>query len=164
MSSPAASFNCAAPFRKRLSEQSLIGCRHQQPASIVPPPFGSGYGFPAGAPRRLLAALQLCRPLSEAVMLLSGLLLYRSIRLQLCRPLSEAVIRTPKGGSSRHFGASIVPPPFGSGYAQMQGSRIIGTVGFNCAAPFRKRLSRSGRSSAGKSWRFNCAAPFRKRL
>ena len=36
--------------------------------------------------------------------------------------------------------ASIVPPPFGSGYDIAEPLSTVTTRGFNCAAPFRERL------------------------
>ena len=135
------------------------------PASIVPPPFGSGYlcsttsralpsySFNRAAPFRerlfstggwairRLDALQSCRPLSGAVMLLCPPAACPGTALQSCRPLSGAVIarqRRPAAGAPECFNraapfrerlfrlvgviahaayqASIVPPPFGSGY------------------------------------------------
>ena len=87
---PPPRFNCAAPFRERLSKD---GRRNDAviPASIVPLPFGSGY-----ARYRSFLALV--------------------ILLQLCRSLSGAVIpRRPQQATSVRQ-ASIVPLPFGSGY------------------------------------------------
>ena len=84
-------FNCAAPFRERLCISPRVGCcaplwlQLCRPlsgaviafssvrgygvvkASIVPPPFGSGYPMAIAAGLALLMLLQLCRPLSGAV-------------------------------------------------------------------------------------------------
>ena len=62
-----------------------------------------------------LAPLQLCRPLSGAVrptaLVVDGI----DQLLQLCRPLSGAVRHCGVGERIHGVGASIVPPPFGSG-------------------------------------------------
>ena len=110
------------------------------------------------------------------------------MRLQLCRPLSEAVIGQRGDGVLALSPASIVPPPFGSGYdagnawlAFLRDASIVpppfgsgypggsaprGSVArrFNCAAPFRKRLYCDCDCLRGNPGGFNCAAPFRKRL
>ena len=85
-----AGFNCAAPFRERLGEPP-----HISPAAASP--------------------LQLCRPLSGAVSSTSPTIFTPAAGLQLCRPLSGAVSSAVIAIASRHPGASIVPPPFGSG-------------------------------------------------
>ena len=113
---PDTSFNCAAPFRERLSTMRRAYGQTAARVSIVPPPFGSGYRVSR-----------------------SSLLSMRAV--------------------------SIVPPPFGSGYMPRRNRRPSSTWGFNCAAPFRERLSQQQRQqrempAAG----FNCAAPFRERL
>ena len=158
-------------------------------ASIVPPPFGSGYG---GKPRYNIerdGELQSCRPLSGAVMLVTARSALGSIVLQSCRPLSGAVISINTALDYRQAGfnraapfrerlfestpdaanavyelqscrplsgavmsaadtctappttASIVPPPFGSGYGYGHPTPWAGTLCFNRAAPFRERLS-----------------------
>ena len=75
----------------------------------------SGACHPAGA----VCGLQLCRPLSEAVIPHRRLRRTPNRRLQLCRPLSEAVMRAITGVDYGDLIASIVPPPFGSGYTQV---------------------------------------------
>ena len=60
--------------------------------------------------------LQLCRPLSGAVIRGSIVASLRRQALQLCRPLSGAVIGLPRAPTAADQTASIVPPPFGSGY------------------------------------------------
>ena len=136
-----------------------------------------------------LPVLQLCRPLSGAVTLLNQLgatiplvgfncaapfrerlqpqcplWLPAAQRLQLCRPLSGAV--TGRQGSRPRQGgrASIVPPPFGSGYPSATGCALFPPSGFNCAAPFRERLQVILIRILSGITRFNCAAPFRERL
>ena len=134
-----AGFNCAAPFRERLCLALLLG-------------------------RRPVVGLQLCRPLSGAVISNAHCQPYPHPVLQLCRPLSGAVIRGIPGVrhrvnsfncaapfrerlcagrqmSRRPSGrASIVPPPFGSGYSRWPRTPESPGQGFNCAAPFRERL------------------------
>ena len=86
-------------------------------ASIVPPPFGSGYDDTLPARYHRHARLQLCRPLSGAVMAsMPPRQLPARRGLQLCRPLSGAVIILGKVECRMQAHASIVPPPFGSGY------------------------------------------------
>ena len=133
-------------------------------ASIVPPPFGSGYAAARWSIRSAITPLQLCRPLSGAV-------IGRSSRC--CMPARCASIVPPPFGSgyrnrigwpgSRMI-ASIVPPPFGSGYVTEPALTEFVQVGFNCAAPFRERLSQPCAKATKCAGRFNCAAPFRERL
>ena len=131
-------FNCAAPFRERLwpRPRRAIVLPGQLPPSIVPPPFGSGYTAPPPDAGGDAVTLQLCRPLSGAVM--RGKSTARAYAISLSAPSRR-----------RSAPASIVPPPFGSGYfhvramdaAPHSGRRWARTLCFNCAAPFRKRLS-----------------------
>ena len=109
-------FNCAAPFRERLSFQG--GFHPVAPAvpSIVPLPFGSGYP-PA----------QRCG----------------------CRWGSPSIVPLPFGSGYKRmefptqawYVPSIVPLPFGSGYADVCLPVAGRRLAFNCAAPFRERLS-----------------------
>ena len=163
---PQRRFNCAAPFRERLSAISIRTVGGGHIASIVPPPFGSGYAAPAGRTVRGYDGLQLCRPLSGAVMRRGigggggnggGLQLCRplsgavisipaviaavTVALQLCRPLSGAVMSYDRLETTAADFASIVPPPFGSGYLNGDASNRMRGCRFNCAAPFRERLS-----------------------
>ena len=136
----ASSFNCAAPFRERLSEQSvgIYSVRH---------------------------VLQLCRSLSGAVM--------RQQSSIPALPSHASIVPLPFGsGYDRvarpfavHYGAaSIVPLPFGSGYSGVKGGIDALNPRFNCAAPFRERLSARAENECPPTCRFNCAAPFRERL
>ena len=134
-------------------------------ASIVPPPFGSGY---------LRGRWAVGITDSE---------------LQSCRPLSGAVIGGRWYNDDGTISASIVPPPFGSGYGRIPGRRrpadsplqscrpLSGAVifvivalpagrrlRFNRAAPFRERLFFARPQSLRRPARFNRAAPFRERL
>ena len=87
--------------------------------------------------------LQSCRPLSGAV--IGGMRTSATpatIALQSCRPLSGAVIRQDAGDQAVHPQASIVPPPFGSGYPSIIIRVSRSLTGFNRAAPFRERLYR----------------------
>ena len=59
-------FNCAAPFRGRLLEETN-GTATKIQASIVPPPFGGGYQSAPTEGPSIRPTLQLCRPLSGAV-------------------------------------------------------------------------------------------------
>ena len=108
--------------------------------------------------------LQLCRPLSEAVMSIARRVRDAISMLQLCRPLSEAVIRRQPGPSPALHPASIVPPPFGSGY-------VIGCRGFAeivrasiVPPPFGSGYPAAPAAGKPCAGTFNCAAPFRKRL
>ena len=100
---------------------AVMSAKHTSPvirqiASIVPPPFGSGYGDPPMTPQNYWP-LQLCRPLSGAV-ISWGIITHRPVQmLQLCRPLSGAVITACAVLANAFPYASIVPPPFGSGYS-----------------------------------------------
>ena len=60
--------------------------------------------------------------------------------LQSCRPLSGAVIHPAHPSARRFLLASIVPPPFGSGYDVVGIAPARQRAGFNRAAPFRERL------------------------
>ena len=110
-------FNCAAPFRERLwwwpsstrlqcygydvwqrGQDMVMVVAVQHPlaidqASIVPPPFGSGY---AGATRGKLAGLSCfncAAPFRERLSSIAGSPISPAFTLQLCRPLSGAVMR-----------------------------------------------------------------------
>ena len=109
-------------------------------------------------------------------------------KLQSCRPLSGAVIPPPddqeyqralasivprvddlldithellRNTSAR---ASIVPPPFGSGYQLLIFPHQRRPWRFNRAAPFRERLSGQSPPACCPTHGFNRAAPFRERL
>ena len=109
--------------------------------------------------------LQLCRPLSGAVIVVAicGPPAI-DIELQLCRPLSGAVISTPGRYQGRRKAASIVPPPFGSGYDHPIYACEPPTWASIVPPPFGSgydsRVAAAGSSGPG----FNCAAPFRERL
>ena len=87
-----------------------------------------------------MAKLQLCRPLSGAVMGRTAFRFCVPPMLQLCRPLSGAVIRVGFELAGSGADASIVPPPFGSGYPVTPAHYPQSGPRFNCAAPFRERL------------------------
>ena len=109
-----ARFNCAAPFRERL-------------ASSRTPLSRTGTGFNCAAPFRErleggiwptnwpARGLQLCRPLSGAVRRPSAPLPPRRPSCFNCAaPFRERLVRRRSRGCEG-VGASIVPPPFGSG-------------------------------------------------
>ena len=90
-------FNCAAPFRERLSSGKsgkLYAGLHG--ASIVPPPFGSGYGSWDDISIKTVVASIVPPPFG-----------------------SDAGQLTDARGR-RVVVASIVPPPFGSGYRRAE--------------------------------------------
>ena len=157
-------------------------------ASIVPPPFGSGYWgrtyiLPAGACRFNRAApfrerlyqrvnadllqirrLQSCRPLSGAVISLTWSISEQSTALQSCRPLSGAVMRAGRPLVHTPPAASIVPPPFGSGYGGRR--RLVGDApGASIVPPpFGSGYVRHIHMDIPGLECFNRAAPFRERL
>ena len=88
--------------------------RHR--ASIVPPPFGSGYE--AGVAQSEAEAVASIVP----------------------PPFRERLYDTPVAMTLSDLQASIVPPPFGSGYHHIQHRRRTLRRCFNRAAPFRERL------------------------
>ncbi len=176
------------PLSGAVTKYALAGRSTGKHPSIVPPPFGSGYDGAGIVPHAKLI-LQLCRPLSGAVTQAHPSPSPSPSCLQLCRPLSGAV--TIRGGTpaAPYRQASIVPPPFGSGYARQRCRWWSTPSCFNCAAPFRERLRQLSGSTApisrtlqlcrplsgavtyavaglvdGGLTRFNCAAPFRERL
>ena len=141
-------FNCAAPFRERLGGMMWPASTPSWTLQLCRPLSGAvSYDDHRSRRRHGLAStpswtLQLCRPLSGAVssglhadypvdtgfncaapfrerLAPGGCLRERCHRkLQLCRPLSGAVssIRMTDFAMASH--ASIVPPPFGSGYGR----------------------------------------------
>ena len=115
----AVSFNCAAPFRERLRAGRV-------PQRPVPARFNCAAPFRERLPGGVLTgiftssgALQLCRPLSGAVTRQLLRVRWPRASLQLCRPLSGAVTSKCGGGAGVGGSASIVPPPFGSGYRDL---------------------------------------------
>ena len=137
---PSTCFNCAAPFRERLSASSGYRQRFGAGASIVPPPFGSGYPcYPAQGRRKLAASIvpppfgggypccwerrkagtesfNCAAPFRERLAVCASARLPHRVLLQLCRPLSGAVSSAPAPGAAPS------------------------STSFNCAAPFRERL------------------------
>ena len=114
------SFNCAAPFRERLcasgGTRAVPRCRLQLCRSLSGAVIVRCSSWLVAASK-----LQLCRSLSGAVISFWSSGANSSARLQLCRSLSGAVMHTRTGGTGRR------------------------RAGFNCAAPFRERLSDLGR-------------------
>ena len=94
-------------------------------ASIVPPPFGSGYADTLVVNDRNLGVLQLCRPLSGAVIIRASVAAIPA--------LDASIVPPPFGSGYRKAGvcigcgakASIVPPPFGSGYEFAAVQRVL---------------------------------------
>ena len=85
-------------------------------ASIVPPPFGSGYSATGGRITGGLSSLQSCRPLSGAVMCTpSTTPPSRSSGFNRAAPFRERLSDSIDAPAAQGY-ASIVPPPFGSGY------------------------------------------------
>ena len=111
-------FNRAAPFRERLCPQGSRGRWRATPGFNRAAPFRERLCSQAPVrPAAVRRPLQSCRPLSGAVMAQGGYVLTETIT------------------------ASIVPPPFGSGYSPAPGCRRHSRRSFNRAAPFRERLS-----------------------
>ena len=86
-------------------------------ASIVPPPFGSGYPTGVSLYVGWAGLLQSCRPLSGAVIMV---VLRIMVKLRGCfnraAPFRERLCRRVGVHRIPPHRASIVPPPFGSGY------------------------------------------------
>ena len=108
-------------------------------ASIVPPPFGSGYYTPASLTSATMERFNCAAPFRERLLDL----------VKSCLDVHRASIVPPPFGSgySHHHDArqsaniaSIVPPPFGSGYYTPASLTSATMERFNCAAPFRERL------------------------
>ena len=112
--------------------------------SIVPPPFGSGYlpAYTGAIPPA--AAFNCAAPFRERLYELVAGGAASATALQLCRPLSGAVMNAPGKALPMPTLPSIVPPPFGSGYARRRASGCRRQPAFNCAAPFRERLYTDG--------------------
>ena len=85
-------------------------------------------------------------------------------RLQLCRPLSGAVISLVTAGQAPVVEASIVPPPFGSGYPVGKESLLSFLDASIVPPPFGSGYKATHTLVTGGFVRFNCAAPFRERL
>ena len=161
--------------------------RHSK-ASIVPPPFGSGYPPDARRAFLLLGMLQSCRPLSGAVMTVAkvdGTSLRRASivpppfgsgypdhpagipenpALQSCRPLSGAVIVGVRAGFANGCDGFNRAAPFRERLSGVLGCPPVSAKGFNRAAPFRERLSSHSVLMLRRYGCFNRAAPFRERL
>ena len=158
-------------------------------ASIVPPPFGSGYPIDRQSMRRPAAGFNRAAPFRERLSAPAARLWNGGVMLQSCRPLSGAVILPASRGAVGVRTASIVPPPFGSGYGGPQATSAAGIAASIVPPPFgsgyRTTPSRlpprmrpasivpppfgSGYNapasrSTGRSASFNRAAPFRERL
>ena len=148
------------PLSGAVIRMSCAAATRYWPTSIVPPPFGSGY----------LASLTQCRPNRHTSIVPppfgSGYILASTPAhivydpLQLCRPLSEAVIPGGPAHPAINRSASIVPPPFGSGYPNLSHCSPASEYCFNCAAPFRKRLSGLGTGSASSHYASIVPPPF----
>ena len=85
-------------------------------SSIVPPPFGSGYGLCVLAFFLRQPELQSCRPLSGAVMSEAAGQVKLGVVASIVPPPFGSGYVILVGPDKPDFGASIVPPPFGSGY------------------------------------------------
>ena len=85
-------------------------------ASIVPPPFGSGYSRGRPDSSQPGISLQLCRPLSGAVIQNAGQTVDHAVGLQLGLWRNRIAFPPDRSDRRSRGRASIVPPPFGSGY------------------------------------------------
>ena len=142
------SFNRAAPFRERLSAHRRPSSPTARRLQSCRPLSGAVIGHPGLAPLGW-PVLQSCRPLSGAVIEPAVVLnssiwcfnraapfrerLFESTpnaagavyELQSCRPLSGAVMWVAWEVAEVAEIASIVPPPFGSGYVSLKTRLII---------------------------------------
>ena len=105
-------FNCAAPFRERLScAGEPLRCWHSSFNCAAP--FRERLSRVRGNPCAWHSSFNCAAPFRERLFRYLRGRLRRGSVLQLCRPLSGAVI--PQWPPAPAL-ASIVPPPFGSGY------------------------------------------------
>ena len=87
------------------------------------------------------AMLQLCRPLSVAVICVARRSRPPIRQLQLCRPLSGAVIGNQRVLSGAAISAlQLCRPLSGAVIIRAHSGPHTPGVSFNCAAPFRERL------------------------
>ena len=110
------------PFGSGYASPSDLDVEVLLGASIVPPPFGSGY---AATPCQLvntIPPLQSCRPLSGAVIGGVCVIRRRTSRFNRAAPFRERLSASLLPYSCAAHSASIVPPPFGSGYTARSSS------------------------------------------